>query len=149
MKRTAPPNLMHLDQQICFPLYAVSRLVIKLYQPVLSELGLTYPQYLVLLSLWEKDHKTVTALSTQLLLESNTLTPLLKRLAEKKLVTRKRSAKDERSTIISLTAPGKTLQKKALGVPQHVIRCLHFEDLGHKEIIAMRKTLNSLLTKLR
>jgi len=149
MNKEAPSDLLHLDQQICFPLYATARLVVKLYQPVLTKLGLTYPQYLVLLSLWEKDQKTVSELSEQLVLESNTLTPLLKRLAAKKLLVRKRSLADERSTIISLTAAGKKMRTKALGVPLHVSNCLHSEALDQKELIALRKTLQNLLNKLR
>lgn len=149
MKKEAPSDLLHLDQQICFPLYATARLVVKLYQPVLTKLGLTYPQYLVLLSLWEKDKKTVSQLSEQLVLESNTLTPLLKRLAAKKLLARKRSPVDERSTIISLTAAGKKMRTKALGVPLHVINCLHSEALNQKELMALRKTLQNLLANLR
>jgi MarR family transcriptional regulator, organic hydroperoxide resistance regulator len=149
MKKKSDYSHLHLDRQICFPLYAASRLLIKLYQPALTRLALTYPQYLVLLSLWEKDNKTVSDLSEQLLLESNTLTPLLKRLSAKKLINRKRSLSDERSTVISLTTAGKRLKVRASGVPGEVVNCLQSEDLNEKELLVLQKTLRNLLQKLR
>lgn len=106
-------ELLKLENQLCFPLYAASRLVTKCYQPVLDDLGITYPQYLVLMVLWESDAVNVTLLSEKLKLQSNTLTPLLKRMQEMGLIDRTRSQKDERSIIISLTAKGEILKSEA------------------------------------
>ncbi|GAB4017390.1 MarR family transcriptional regulator [Spirosoma koreense] len=106
-------ELLKLENQLCFPLYAASRLVTQCYQPVLDELGLTYPQYLVLLVLWETDAVSVKVLSEKLRLQSNTLTPLLKRMQEMGLIDRVRSQEDERSVIISLTPKGNQLQSEA------------------------------------
>ncbi len=104
---------LKLENQLCFSLYAASRLVTKCYQPVLDELGITYPQYLVLMVLWENDSVNLSLLAEKLKLQSNTLTPLLKRMEEMGLVVRTRSEKDERSIIISLTEMGEQLKLKA------------------------------------
>ena len=106
-------DLLKLENQLCFPLYAASRLVTKCYQPLLDELEITYPQYLVLLILWETDGVNLKVFSEQLHLQSNTLTPLLKRMEDTGLIERKRSQEDERSIIISLTAKGSRLKAKA------------------------------------
>ncbi|TDX01551.1 MarR family winged helix-turn-helix transcriptional regulator [Dinghuibacter silviterrae] len=128
-------DLLKLDNQLCFPLYAASRLVTKCYQPVLDELGLTYPQYLVLLVLWETDAVNLSVIAQRLQLQSNTLTPLLKRMQDQKLIHRARSAADERSIIITLTEKGKALKAKAprmynrlkehLGLSMEEARALH------------------------
>lgn len=104
---------LKLENQLCFSLYAASRLVTKCYQPVLDELGITYPQYLVLMVLWENNSVNLSVLAEKLKLQSNTLTPLLKRMEEMGLVARVRSDKDERSIIISLTEIGEKLKLKA------------------------------------
>ncbi|MBW8683021.1 MarR family winged helix-turn-helix transcriptional regulator [Chitinophaga rhizophila] len=101
-----------LENQLCFPLYAASRLVTRCYQPVLDELGITYPQYLVLMVLWESDEVNLSLLADKLMLQSNTLTPLLKRMQELGLVDRVRSQKDERSIVISLTEKGRNLKQE-------------------------------------
>lgn len=107
-----------LDQQICFPLYAASNLVIKAYGPLLKPLGLTYPQYLVMLVLWQHQQMNVGELGKQLHLDSGTLTPLLKRMEANGLVLRQRCATDERRVNVSLTDAGKELQQAAAAVPQ-------------------------------
>lgn len=107
-----------LDRQICFPLYAASNLINRLYGPVLSPLGLTYPQYLVMLVLWEKQPQSVGALGARLYLDSGTLTPLLKRLETAGLVTRRRDPSDERRVLIRLTQEGMALRERALHVPE-------------------------------
>jgi len=94
---------LKLDHQLCFPLYAASRLVVKHYKPLLDPLGLTYTQYITLLALWEEDHQTVTAIGDRLYLDSGTLTPVLKKLEQQGLITRTRRLEDERSVLISLT----------------------------------------------
>ena len=101
-----------LDSQLCFHLYAASRLMTRCYQPVLDELGITYPQYLVLMVLWENDHVNLTWLADRLKLQSNTLTPLLKRMQEQGILIRNRSEADERSILISLTDKGRNLKRE-------------------------------------
>ena len=108
---------MLLSDQVCFALYAASRALTSLYRPVLDELGLTYPQYLVLLVLWERGSVPVRDLGAALHLDYGTLTPLLKRLEAHGIVRRERSASDERSVLITLTEQGTALQDKARSVP--------------------------------
>src|SRR3954447_10951939 len=107
-----------LDNQVCFPLYAAARAVTQAYQPLLAALGLTYPQYLVLLVLWEEDGLSVTQIGRRLHLDSGTLTPLLKRLAPAGLVRRARAAGDGRGVQVFLTAAGRRLERRAEEVPQ-------------------------------
>ncbi|SHI65139.1 transcriptional regulator, MarR family [Mesonia phycicola] len=108
---------LKLDNQLCFPLYTASRLITQAYQPMLKELDITYPQYLVLLVLWEKDEINLSTIAEKLQLKSNTLTPLLKRLEKRGLLERKRSAVDERNIVITLTQEGKKLKDKACEIP--------------------------------
>lgn len=111
---------LKLSNQLCFSFYALSRLVTSHYQPLLAELDLTYPQYLVMLALWEQDALSVKALGQQLMLDSGTLTPLLKRLETKKLIKRLRSKEDERMVHIHLTTAGKQLQQEAADIPEKI-----------------------------
>ena len=112
--------MQQLDHQLCFALYSSSLVMTKLYKPVLSALGLTYPQYLVLLVLWETDAVSVSDLGTRLFLDSGTLTPLLKRLETAGWLTRLRAVDDERRVIVSLTSAGRALRRKAQHVPNEV-----------------------------
>jgi DNA-binding MarR family transcriptional regulator len=112
-----PRKMQQLDHQLCFALYSSSLLMTKLYKPVLSSFGLTYPQYLVLLVLWETDEIAVGELGTRLYLDSGTLTPLLKRMEAALLLTRTRAADDERRVIVTLTPIGRALRRKAERVP--------------------------------
>jgi DNA-binding MarR family transcriptional regulator len=112
-----PDDPLRLDHQICFPLYAASNLMTRLYRPLLATLGLTYPQYLVMLVLWETSPAQMSALGRRLHLDSGTLTPLLKRLAAEGLVTRRRDPKDERRLLIALTPAGAALKARARRVP--------------------------------
>ncbi|GLR12016.1 MarR family transcriptional regulator [Chitinimonas prasina] len=114
---TAQPDWLRLDAQLCFRLYAASRTVTRCYQPLLAELGLTYPQYLAMLVLWERDDLTVKALGQRLLLDSGTLTPLLKRLEQGGLIRRERRAENEREVRIMLTPAGQDLRQRAESVP--------------------------------
>jgi MarR family transcriptional regulator, organic hydroperoxide resistance regulator len=139
---------LYLDKQICFPLYAASRLTIQFYEPFLKELNLTYPQYLVLLVLWENDQQTVNEIGNRLVLESNTLTPLLKRMAEKKLLTKGRSSTDERKVIISLTKEGKALKTKAVTIPEKIAQSLITEELSQEEVGQFISTLKKLVLVL-
>ena len=106
-----------LDNQLCFRLYTASRLVSQAYHPLLSEYGLTYPQYLVLLVLWEKDAQPVNDIAKRLFLETNTVTPLLQRMEKEGILTRSRGKKDARQMIVNLTEAGKGLREKLTNVP--------------------------------
>lgn len=112
--------LLNVDMQMCFALYSASLSMTKAYKPLLAELKLTYPQYLVLLVLWEKDAVTVNTLGERLFSDSGTLTPLLKRLEKLGLIQRQRSADDERKVIVTLTEAGKLLSKQAATVPMQI-----------------------------
>ncbi|KUG09359.1 MarR family winged helix-turn-helix transcriptional regulator [Solirubrum puertoriconensis] len=140
-----PSELLKLDNQLCFPLYAVSRLFTKAYQPLLQELDLTYPQYLVLLLLWEHPELTVKALGEKLLLDSGTLTPLLKRMEQRQLVSRRRDPRDERSVIITLAPAGQALQHRAECIPEALLAKL---QLSPDEFNQLRSQLTRLLTQL-
>ena len=113
----ANADLLALDAQLCFALYATSLALTKRYKPLLAPLGLTYPQYLVMLVLWEGDGLTVSALGARLELDSGTLTPLLKRLEAAGLVQRLRDTADERRVLLRLTPAGRALRKRAVGIP--------------------------------
>jgi DNA-binding MarR family transcriptional regulator len=118
MQRTVSRgDALRLDNQLCFALYSASLAMTKLYQPLLAVLGLTYPQYLVLLVLWERDGLMVSELGARLFLDSGTLTPLLKRLEAAGMVARIRSVEDERRVHITLTAAGRKLKARAAKVP--------------------------------
>ncbi|MDY7024835.1 MAG: MarR family transcriptional regulator [Pseudomonadota bacterium] len=109
-----------LENQICFPLYSAHNALLRTYRPILELLDLTYPQYLVMLALWKEQPVTVSELGRCLFLDSGTLTPLLKRMEAKGLITRKKSAQDERVKQIELTAKGQELKKQAKGVPEQL-----------------------------
>ena len=113
-----PDQALQLDNQLCFALYSASLAMTKLYKPLLEPLGLTYPQYLVLLVLWEQDGVAVGALGERLFLDSGTLTPLLKRLESAGLVRRERSVDDERRVLVHLTDEGRALRARARGIPR-------------------------------
>ena len=134
-----------LEDQLCFPLYAASRLVTKCYQPVLDDLGITYPQYLVLMVLWETNNINLTVLSEKLKLQSNTLTPLVKRMQEMDLVTRKRSEKDERSIIISLSKKGSELKMQAPRLHQRISENL---GISAQEASELKKLLDKLILNI-
>ncbi|AFD08987.1 MarR family winged helix-turn-helix transcriptional regulator [Solitalea canadensis] len=139
-------DFLKLENQLCFPLYALSRKVTAHYKPLLDELDLTYPQYLVMLLLWEHQTLSVKELGDHLMLDSGTLTPLLKRLEQKKIVSRKRSAEDERIVLISLTPDGKKLQEKAVEVPNKLQCSLSLSD---EDIVVTRSQIIKLLNKLK
>jgi DNA-binding MarR family transcriptional regulator len=119
MSKTSIKNdSLLLDNQVCFPLYSAANAMIRAYRPVLNAIGLTYPQYLVMLVLWQHRRLSVTEVGEKLRLDSGTLTPLLKRLEAKELVSRNRSSEDERVRIISLTERGLALRKEAQTIPE-------------------------------
>lgn len=135
-------DVLKLENQICFPLYAASRQITALYRPLLEALGLTYPQYLVLMVLWEHQEITVKQLGELLLLDSGTLTPLLKRMEEKGWVERTRSREDERVVNISLTTAGKKLKQKAAPIPEQLVCGIEMKE---KDLKTLRDLLNKML----
>jgi len=137
---------LKLENQLCFSLYAASRLVTKCYQPILDDLGITYPQYLVLIVLWEADAVNINYLSDKLKLQSNTLTPLLKRMQEMNLVSRVRSKIDERNVIISLTETGKLIQLKASIFQKHLSDNV---GLTSQEVINLHSLLYKLIQNIK
>ena len=147
MKEEHVPQL-YLDNQLCFPLYAASRLTTKIYAPFLEELSITYPQYLVMLTLWQHGNQSVKQIGEHLYLESNTLTPLLKRLEQKKLIRRTRSKTDERTVMISLTLTGKELKQKAKEIPSKIVESFDDKTITEEEISFFQKTLFKLLVIL-
>lgn len=134
-----------LNHQVCFALYSASKAATAVYRPVLDELGLTYPQYLVMLVLWETEPRSVRELGVELGLDSGTLSPLLKRLEALGLVERRRSAEDERRVEIHLTAPGLALSARAGAVPQ---RLADAAGLSAAELAQLHDTLGRLTTAL-
>jgi DNA-binding MarR family transcriptional regulator len=134
-----------LRRQVCFALYAASRAMTGRYRPILDELGLTYPQYLVMLALWERDRRTVKDLGADLHLDSGTLSPLLKRLAAAGLVRRRRSGADERAVEITLTAAGTALKVRARPVPARVAG---YTGLSRAELVALRDALTVITERL-
>jgi DNA-binding MarR family transcriptional regulator len=134
-----------LDRQVCFALYSASRAATAVYRPVLEDLGLTYPQYLVLLVLWESEPKGVKELGAELGLDSGTLSPLLKRLEAVGLVERRRSGEDERRVAVHLTPAGRELSSKANAIPQRLAEAAGLSD---GELEQLRGTLERLTAAL-
>ena len=118
---------LKIENQLCFPLYACARETIKRYKPFLDPLDLTYTQYITMLVLWEEGSVTVKALGERLLLDSGTLTPLLKKLEAKGLVARRRSKEDERNLIVTITDSGEQLKEQAKSIPTAMARCVNLE----------------------
>ncbi|QXP74304.1 MarR family transcriptional regulator [Tenacibaculum sp. AHE15PA] len=137
---------LKLENQICFPLYSLSRLLIQQYKPLLEQLDITYPQYLVLLVLWEENEIPVKKICEKLLLETNTLTPLLKRMETNGFIKRTRSKKDERMVIISLTQKGNDSYKKAIGIPKKLIDKLDCFSIDKKDMETMKNILDKIIT---
>jgi MarR family transcriptional regulator, organic hydroperoxide resistance regulator len=134
---------MLLNDQACFALYAASRALTSLYRPVLEELGLTYPQYLVLLVLWERGSVPVRELGAALHLDYGTLTPLLKRLEAHGFLRRERSASDERSVLITLTEPGTALQDRARSIPAYVANAAGLEPAEFEQLRVLLRKLTA------
>lgn len=142
-------NLLALDNQLCFALYAANRAITGRYRPLLAELDLTYPQYLVMLVLWEADQKgdrpRVSAIGERLRLDSGTLTPLLRRLAQRGLLSRQRSSEDERVVTVALTGEGRSMRDRASDVP---LRLLCDLGVGPEQAVQLREDLRALLSRL-
>lgn len=141
-------KLLLLSSQICFPIYSASRLITKAYKPYLDEMGITYPQYLVLMVLWENDELTVNKISEKLHLNTNTISPLLKRMEKLELLERNRSSEDERSVIVQLSESGKQLKTKALPIPKKLFMELISDNLKIEDMLKLKDILNELILVL-
>ncbi len=137
-------DVLKLENQLCFPLYAAAREVVKQYRPYLDELDITYTQYITMMVMWEEKEITVKALGEKLFLDSGTMTPVLKSLEAKGFVTRKRSTTDERSVSVFLTDSGEVLKEKAVGIPAKVAGCT---NLTAEEGMQLYKILYKILLK--
>ncbi len=142
---TTDDALLHLDNQLCFALHAAARAISRTYRERLGPMGLTYPQYLVLVVLWEEDGLTVTEIGSRLLLDSGTLTPLLKRLEAMEVLTRTRGEADERHVLVHLTEAGRALRAGAGAARRHVVCRLAMSDT---EIAEMRASLIEVVNRL-
>jgi MarR family transcriptional regulator, organic hydroperoxide resistance regulator len=145
LAKSDPDPALLLDNQLCFALYSASLAMTKLYKPLLDELGLTYPQYLVLLVLWEREGLMVSELGERLCLDSGTLTPLLKRMEAAGLVARVRAVEDERRVHITLTTAGRRLKARAAKVPGCVLSAT---QCAIPEIIALTRQIRALRERL-
>jgi DNA-binding MarR family transcriptional regulator len=139
---TASDDLLRLENQLCFALVTAARNVVAIYRPILEPLGLTHPQYLVMLALWERDPRTLNDLAAELALEPATASPLVKRLEAEGLIARQRSSEDERRLDITLTPAGRALRERALDVPRQVMAAVGM-DVG--EISALRDGLGAFV----
>ena len=133
---------IRLRNQLCFPLYLSAKEIIRKYTPILDKLNLTYTQYIVMMYFWEFGSSNVKTIGKTLLLDSSTLTPLLKKLEEKQYITRTKNKTDERNLVLELTEKGKQLQEKALSVPDEISNCI---NLSKEEKIVLYKLLYKIL----
>lgn len=133
-----------LENQVCFPIYALSKTIINRYRPYLEALDITYPQYLVLMVLWKEKQQTVGQLGEKVFLDSGTLTPLLKRMEQKGIVVRTRGPEDERVVKLSLTEKGIGLREQAKGIPQELMKAMHVTE---EELIALKNSIMHILNK--
>ena len=138
-------DVLKLENQLCFPLYACSKEVVKRYKPFLDELDLTYTQYITMMVLWDKKSVNVKELGENLFLDSGTLTPLLKKLEAKGYIERKRSKDDERNLLVSITQKGEELKDKAIDIPIKMGQCV---KLTREEVAELYKLLNKLLSNI-
>ncbi len=139
---------LKLNNQVCFRLYSAARLIVRSYQPFLSRIGITYTQYLVLMVLWEKDRQTVSAIGDRLLLETNTVTPLIKRMESEGLLTRARGQEDGRQRIVALTPKGRELEKEAAEIPGCLMGTLHDCELSDGTLVSVVPYLDEIIAKL-
>lgn len=151
VRKQAADHPLRLDNQICFAIYSTAHAFNRVYKPLLDRLGLTYPQYLVMLVLWERDGVPVKDIGERLFLDSGTLTPLLKRLEAAHLLKRTRSTEDERQVLIALTPQGQALRETARAVPQSILAAsaCSIPELSaiKNDIIALRDRLNALVAQ--
>ncbi len=139
---------LKLKNQLCFPVYAASRLIIREYKPYLDALNLTYPQYLVLMILWEEDCHPVNDIAKRLILNTNTMTPLLQRMEKQGLVKRQRSSEDERKVIVCLTDEGRKMQEDAVKIPEMLANGLVNGPLSLDEVLKLKQDLDTIIEML-
>lgn len=139
---------LKLHNQICFRLYTASRLIIQAYAPFFKELGITYPQYLVLLVLWEKDNRVISELTEQIGLETNTMTPLLQRMEKMGLIIRCKGQVDSRQRIIALTKEGKKLEERAKEIPTCMLHSLIDDNLKLSDLLSLAPQLDNVIVHL-
>lgn len=135
---------LELDNQVCFPIYALTKEIINQYRPFLDALDITYPQYLVLMVLWKEKEQTVGQLGEKVFLDSGTLTPLLKRMQQKGMLDRRRSPEDERVVILSLTQKGILLKEKAKDIPQKLMESM---QVTQEEVLLLKDIVTRILNK--
>ena len=140
---------LKLENQLCFRLYSAARLTMGAYHPYLDPLGITYPQYLVLLVLWEQDKQPVCDIGKRLMLDTNTMTPLLQRMEKAGLITRTRGKEDTRQRIVSLTKQGKALYEKAQDIPENMRKAVMMPEKEMDEILQMIPQLDKLIEELK
>jgi DNA-binding MarR family transcriptional regulator len=142
---------LKLENQLCFPFYAASRLIIRAYQEDLDALGITYPQYLVMMVLWEDQEITVNQIADKLILNTNTITPLLKRMETMGLITRTPSKTDQRKVMIGLTEEGKNMREKAAEIPSRLLQRLKIDPTEEslQDFHNMKNQLNALIDLLK
>jgi DNA-binding MarR family transcriptional regulator len=141
------PQLL-LSNQVCFPVYSVSRLITKAYKPFLDKMGVTYPQYLVLMVLWENDALNINQITEKLLLNTNTLSPLLKRMEKLELLERNRSSQDERIVVIRLTKKGMQLKKQAMPIPEQLVKTLLSDSIHIDDVMQLKDMMNEWIKLL-
>ena len=135
-------DCLKLENQLCFPLYVCSKEIVRKYKPFLDEIGLTYTQYIAMMVLWEHESLNVKQLGEYLYLDSGTLTPVLKTLEQKELITRQRSLTDERTLDVTITEKGRALKDEAVKIPGQMINCV---PLDLEDAIALKRILNKLI----
>lgn len=139
---------LKLDNQLCFRLYTAARLVTQSYAPYFKDMGITYPQYLVLMVLWEQDNRVISEITDRLMLETNTVTPLLQRMEKQGLIIRTRSQVDTRQRIVSLTKEGKRLEEMAKDVPQCLVGDLINGGIDINELATLAPVIDKLIAAL-
>lgn len=135
-------DILKIENQLCFPLYACAKEIVRKYKPILDEFDLTYTQYITMMVMWEKKELNVKELGEHIYLDSGTLTPVLKKLEVKGYIKRNRSKNDERNLLVVLTKKGENLKEQALRIPAQVAQCVNLEL---EEMIVLRKLLNKML----
>lgn len=130
-------EVLKIENQLCFPLYACAKEIVRKYKPFLEELDLTYTQYITMMVMWDKKNMNVKELGEYLYLDSGTLTPVLKKLENKGYITRQRSKEDERSLIVSITEVGENLRESALSIPGKITECVKLEPSEAKELYTL------------
>ena len=139
---------LKLDNQLCFRFYTVSRLITQAYQPLLKGLGLTYPQYLVMLVLWEHDKQPVNDIAKRLMLNTNTITPLLKRMEMESIVKREKGTDDARQVIVSLTPKGKAMEESAVTIPADLVKSFTCNDITPESGESIAQLLDAMIAML-